>query len=124
MVNAIVGAVLFTLLFLTGNTMRQAVHERIPEFAVLKAIGFSDGTVTALVLAESMLLCLVAALLGLAVAATIFPVTAALGISGGALPARVYAAGAAVAIALALISGLPPAWRAHRLTIVDALAGR
>ena len=46
------------------------------------------------------------------------------GISGGALPARVYAAGAAVAIVLALASGLPPAWRAHRLTIVDALAGR
>jgi hypothetical protein len=54
MVNAIVGAVLFTLLFLTGNTMRQAVRERIPEFAVLKAIGFSDGMVTVLVLAESM----------------------------------------------------------------------
>ena len=47
MVNAIVGAVLFTLLFLTGNTMRQAVRERIPELAVLKAIGYSDGMLTA-----------------------------------------------------------------------------
>jgi putative ABC transport system permease protein len=124
MVNAIVGAVLFTLLFLTGNTMRQAVRERIPEFAVLKAIGFSDGMVTALVLAESMLLCVVAALLGLAVAAAIFPLTAALGISGGALPPRVVASGVAIALALALASGLPPAWHARRLSIVDALAGR
>ena len=124
MVNAIVGAVLFTLLFLTGNTMRQAVRERIPEFAVLKAIGFSDGMVTALVLAESMLLCVVAALLGLAVAAAIFPLTAALGISGGALPPRVVASGVAIALALALTSGLPPAWHARRLSIVDALAGR
>ena len=124
MVNAIVGAVLFTLLVLTGNTMRQAVRERIPEFAVLKAIGFSDGMVTGLVLAESMLLCAVAALLGLAVAAAIFPLTAALGISGGALPLRVVASGVAVALALALASGLPPAWHARRLTLVDALAGR
>jgi putative ABC transport system permease protein len=124
MVNAIVGAVLFTLLFLTGNTMRQAVRERIPEFAVLKAIGFSDGSVTALVLAEAVLLCVVAASLGLAVAAAVFPVTAALGISGGGLPPGVFASGMVVALALALASGLPPAWRAHRLTIVDALAGR
>ena len=124
MVNAIVGAVLFTLLFLTGNTMRQAVRERIPELAVLKAIGYSDGLVTALVLTESMLLCLVAAALGLAVAAAVFPVTEALGIGGGALPPRVVALGVAVALVLALVSGLPPAWRVRRLTIVDALAGR
>ena len=41
-VNAIVGAVLFTLLFLTGNTMMQSVRERIPELAVLKTYGFSE----------------------------------------------------------------------------------
>jgi putative ABC transport system permease protein len=124
MVNAIVGAVLFTLLFLTGNTMRQAVRERIPELAVLKAIGYSDGMVTALVLAESMLMCLVAALAGLAVAALIFPITAALGIRGGALPVSVVVSGVLIALALALASGLPPAWQARRLPIVDALAGR
>jgi putative ABC transport system permease protein len=124
MVNAIVGAVLFTLLFLTGNTMRQAVRERIPELAVLKAIGYTDGLLTRLVLAESMLLCLVAALLGLAVAALVFPVTEALGLGGTALPPHVIARGVAVALGLALVSGLPPAWRARRLTIVDALAGR
>ena len=28
-----------------------------------------------------------------------------------------------IAVALALAVGLPPAWRAHRLRIVDALAG-
>ena len=124
MVNAIVGAVLFTLLFLTANTMHQAVRERIPELAVLKAIGYSDGLLTGLVLTESMLLCLVAALLGLAVAALAFPVTEALGIGGAALPPGVVVSGAGVALLLALVSGLPPAWRARRLTVVDALAGR
>jgi len=124
MVNAIVGAVLFTLLFLTGNTMGQSVRERIPELAVLKAIGYPDTMVTALVLVESLLLCLLAAALGLAIAAALFPVTEALGVGGGALPWDVIGFGIAIAAALALASGVPPAWRVRRLTIADALAGR
>ena len=44
--------------------------------------------------------------------------------NGGALPWHVIAIGLAIAVLLALVSGLPPAWRAQRLTIVDALAGR
>jgi len=61
---------------------------------------------------------------GLAAAAAVFPVTAALGIAGAALPLKVVAAGLAIAAVLAIASGLPPAWRAQRLVIVDALAGR
>ena len=38
---------------LTGNTMAQSIRERIPELAILKTLGFSDGKVTALVLAEA-----------------------------------------------------------------------
>jgi putative ABC transport system permease protein len=123
MANAIVAAVLFTLLFLTGNTMMQSVRERTPELAILKTVGFSDRSVTVLVLIESVLLCVLAAALGLAAAAAVFPVTAALGIVGAALPVRVVALGLAIAVGLALASGLPPAWRAQRLVIVDALAG-
>ncbi|HEY0745298.1 MAG TPA: ABC transporter permease [Steroidobacteraceae bacterium] len=124
MANAIVAAVLFTLLFLTGNTMMQSVRERTPELAILKTVGFSGRSVTALVLIESALLCVLAAALGLALAAAVFPVTAALGLGGSALPLKVVAAGLAIAVVLAIASGLPPAWRAQRLVIVDALAGR
>jgi putative ABC transport system permease protein len=124
MANAIVAAVLFTLLFLTGNTMMQSVRERTPELAILKTVGFSDRSVTVLVLIESVLLCVLAASLGLAAAAAVFPVTAALGIGGSSLPPRVIAMGLAIAVVLALASGLPPAWRARRLVIVEALAGR
>lgn len=123
MANAIVAAVLFTLLFLTGNTMMQSVRERTPELAILKTVGFSDRSVTVLVLTESVLLCVLAASLGLAAAAAVFPVAAALGIAGAALPIRVVALGLVIAAGLALASGLPPAWRAQRLVIVDALAG-
>jgi putative ABC transport system permease protein len=124
MANAIVAAVLFTLLFLTGNTMMQSVRERTPELAILKTVGFSDRAVTLLVLIESVLLCVSAAALGLAAAAAVFPVAAALGIGGAVLPLKVVAIGLGIAVVLALASGLPPAWRAQRLVIVDALAGR
>ncbi len=55
-VAAILGAVFFTILLVTGNTMAQAVRERTGELGVLKAIGFTNGQVVALVLAESCLL--------------------------------------------------------------------
>ena len=44
-INGIIAAALFTLLILTGNTMMQSVRERIPELAVLKTYGFSNGAV-------------------------------------------------------------------------------
>ena len=62
------GAVFFTLVLLTGNTMAQAVRERIPELAVLKTIGFSSGSVLGLVLAEAVLLLLLGGVIGVALA--------------------------------------------------------
>jgi len=122
-VKAILGAVFFTLLFLTGNTMMQSVRERIPELAVLKTLGFTDAQVTTLVLAESLLLCLIAAALGLLLADLIFPALKNT-IGTVSLPREVLLTGAAVAVLLALATGGLPALRARRLVIVDALAGR
>lgn len=122
-VNAIVGAVLFTLLFLTGNTMMQSVNERIPELAVLKTLGFSDGKVVALVLVEALLLCVFAAFAGLALASLVFPTMKAI-FGALTMPLVVILTGVGMAAALALLSGFPPAWRAKQLNIVDALAGR
>jgi putative ABC transport system permease protein len=121
--NSIVGAVMFTLLFLTANTMMQSVRERIPELAVLKTLGFPTATVCTLVLAESLLLCLSAAIVGLLVsAAAVKGLGAALG--SGVLPAVVIMGGLAIAVVLAIVSGLAPALLAQRLNIVNALAAR
>jgi len=122
-VTSILGAVFFTLLFLTGNTMMQSVRERVPELAVLKTLGFTDFAVVVLILGEALLLCLVAAFLGLAIAAGIFPALKSV-IGEARLPADVVTSGFAVAVLLALLTGLPPAWRTTRLNIIDALAGR
>ena len=122
-VRAIVGAVFFALLFSVGATMMQSVRERTPELAVLKTLGFSDNTVLGLIVSESLLMCLVSATIGLALAALLFPVTR-VGIGFNVHAGPVLLVGFAMAAALALISGLPPAVRGMRLSIVDALAGR
>lgn len=118
--NAIVLAVFFALLFVTGNTMTQSARERIPEFAVLRTVGFSASQVLALVLAEGLLLCWTAAAVGLTVAALSFPsLENFVGLTR--LSWRVVIAGLLVATLLALVSGLVPAWQAQRLRIVEAL---
>jgi len=120
--NSIVGAVMFTLLFLTANTMMQSVRERIPELAVLKTLGFTGGTVSILVLIESLMLCIFAAVVGLALSSVGVKYVPILGQS--TLVPIVVISGLGIAVLLAVISGLPPALRAQRLNIVDALAGR
>ena len=122
-VTAIVGAVFFTLLFLTGNTMVQSVRERIPELAVLKTLGFTNAGVVALMVAEAAVLCISAAALGLAMATALFPLIKDIS-TLTTLPAKVIAQGAALAVILAVVAALPPALNAGRLKIVDALARR
>src|SRR6202034_3857071 len=120
--NAIVGAVMFTLLFLTANTMMQSVRERIPELAVLKTLGFTGGRVSILILIESLLLCIFAAGVGSALSSVLVKLIPILGPSR--LLPIVVISGLGIAVVVAIVSGLPPALRAQRLNIVDALAGR
>jgi len=126
-VTSIMGAVFFTLLLLTGNTMAQAVRERVPELAVLKTLGFKDGTVLVLVMVESVLLVALGGLIGLGLAAVIMPGVAAA--SGGMIslpkvPTQTWLVGLGLMLAIGIVVGLLPALRAKRLKIVDALAGR
>jgi putative ABC transport system permease protein len=121
--NSIVGAVMFTLLFLTANTMMQSVRERVPELAVLKTLGFTGSKVSTFVLIESLMLCLFAAAAGLILSAGAMRLVGRV-LGPTKLDPIVVAAGLGIAVVLALISGLPPALRAQRLNIVDALAGR
>lgn len=123
--NMIASAVLFTLLFLTANTMAQSVRERTAELAVLKTLGFSDGKVLTMVLVEALLLCLFAAAIGLFFASSVFKVPQMRAIFGAfGIPSIVLIGGALIAVGLAIVSGLPPALRAKRLNIVEALAVR
>ncbi|SHN16077.1 ABC transporter permease [Rhizobacter sp. OV335] len=126
-VGSIMGAVFFTLLLLSGNTMMQAVRERTSEIAVLKTIGFSGRSVLAMVLAESVLLLVLGGLIGLGLATVIIPVVSAG--SGGMLNlpsvgTSSWVLGLALMAGIGIVVGALPAWNAMRLNIVDALAGR
>ncbi len=126
-VNSIIGAVLFTLLFLAGNTMSQSVRDRIPELGVLKTLGFSDTAVSALVVVEASLLCALAAAIGLSIAAAVFPtVFASLRFAGPIpLPFKVWGIGFGIALLLGALSALIPAIQRaeidHRRSLVRSL---
>ncbi|KAF1003719.1 MAG: Cell division protein FtsX [Luteibacter sp.] len=126
-VSAIMGAVFFTLILLTGNTMAQAVRERTSELAVLKTIGFSSGSVLGMVLAEGILLLVLGGVIGLALAAVLVPIVAKG--SGGMLNlppigTQTWMLGLVLMVVIGAVVGALPALRAMRLNIVDALAGR
>jgi putative ABC transport system permease protein len=126
MVRWILFAVFFTLLLVVGNTMAQSVRERVPELAVLKTLGFSDGSVLGFVLAEAVALCLIGGLIGLGLATLLGGLVEKA--TGGQfqLPvdAFVWSVGIATIFLMSMAVGLLPALRAQRLKIVDALAGR
>jgi putative ABC transport system permease protein len=121
---AIAGAVLFTILLVSANTMAQAIRERTNELAILKTLGFSDTRVLRLVLVESCLIAIVGGGIGLALS---WPIVSYIGLQTGGmipplyLPARDIGIGAMIIVVLGFATGLWPAVQASRLRIVDAL---
>ncbi len=122
-IRTIVSAVLVALLFSVSTMMMQSIRERTPELAVLKTLGFVDRTVFALVAAESLLVCIAASLAGLGLAWFAFPLAAKY-VAGLSMPVVIVELGVAGAVLVGLISVSVPGYRAAKLDIVDALAGR
>ena len=126
-VGAIMAAVFFTLILLTGNTMAQAVRERIPELAILKTIGFTSGNVLGLLLAEALLLLLIGGAIGVLIAGSV--ATGLEATTGAVFPPivtslTVWMRALGLMLLIGLVVGALPAYRGLRLRIVDALAGR
>ena len=126
-IGAIMIAISSTVLFIFGlvaaSTMAQSVRERTSEFAVLKPLGFSGGSILALVLAESLFIACVAGGLGLGVA---WLFVQAGDPTGGllpifALPARDLAIGVGLMLVMGVLAGVVPAFGAMQLRITDAL---
>lgn len=119
---------LFMILLLTAHGMAQSVRERLGEFAVLKTIGYSDGSVIALIFAEALIPALLGAALGLGIAA---PIAAKLPkllpnmpLADPYLSPTVIAEGFTAVILLALLSVVLPALRLKRMDVAAILAGR
>ena len=127
MTTGILAAVFFTILLLTGNTMAQSLRERVPELAVLKTFGFTDGSVALLVLAEAVLLGLVGGALGVGLGTlAMMAIEPQLQQFFGLIEVTwtVVASALGIALVLGLVVGSVPALTARRLSIVDALRAR
>ena len=123
LITTIGSVVFFTLLLVTGNTMAIAVRERTRELAVLKAVGFSNGFVLTLVIAETLVVAAVGGGVGLGLA-KLFTLRG--DPTGGLLPffylpASAIVSGLVLALVVGLLAGILPAFSASRLRIVDAL---
>jgi putative ABC transport system permease protein len=108
---------------LTANTLSQAIRERTAEFAVLCTLGFLPAKLFALILAESFLITGLGAAIGLLLARALIGSLFARTSQLAAAQMGIATFGCALVLAgcIALIAGVPPAWRACRLRIVDAL---
>ena len=122
LIRAVVGAVLVALLFATTTMTIHSIHERTPELAVIKTLGFSDRTVFLLVLAEALVVFLAGAALGLALATLTLPLAARF-VPGLSMPGVVVVIGLTLAVLVALVSAAIPAALAARLRVATALAG-
>jgi len=118
-------------LFGALNSMHAAVAARTAEIATLRAMGFAPLSLAGAILIEAALLALLGALLGVAIAYSAFS-GATISTLGGALfdtqvvysltiTAAITASAVALAAVLGLLGALPPAVRAARLSVVDAL---
>jgi len=123
---AISGAVMFTILLVSANTMAMSVRERVREIGVLKTLGFTPGTILGMILGEAVAISLLGGTLGYLLS-TVITAGVAHSPAGGFLPAMppfqptVAAACILTAGVIGLLSSLIPALGASRTPIVDAL---
>ncbi len=125
--TAIGGGVLAAILLACVNTMLLTARDQTRDLGVLKALGFGDGRAFGLLIAQALTLCGLGGALGVGLALLAQDgIAAALGGSfpGFAVAPRTVRLGLGIAVALGLVSGAFPAWRAGRLRVVDALGAR
>lgn len=115
-------------MFAVANTMYGAIASRAREIGTLRALGFGRFSILAAFLFESLVLCILGALLGILGALLLGEIRT--GTMGGTFTElvfsfnfgpRVLAQGAILAIVMGLIGGIAPAIRAVRMKVVDAL---
>ena len=123
---AICGAVTFTILLVTGNTMAMSVRERVKEVGILKTLGYTPGLILSILVGESVVISLMGGVIGLGLAAVLCnvlrnsPSTFA-DMSQLYLFPSLAAIGLAVSVFIGFISSLIPAYGASRRPILDAL---
>jgi putative ABC transport system permease protein len=125
---AISGAVAFTILLVSANTISMSVRERIREVGILKTLGFTPTEILGIILSEAAVISLIGGGLGcllaqgLCVGVRNSPVAGNFqGLVALSLTPMLAALCLGVAMLIGLVSSFIPAWGAARTTILDAL---
>jgi putative ABC transport system permease protein len=123
---SICGAVVFTILLVSANTMAMSIRGRTREVAVLKTLGFTRQSLLAMFVGEAVALSVAGGMFGvLAATGAIQWLThssLAIGIPAGMrVTFPTMLASLLVAATVGFISGCLPAYNAARINIVDGL---
>ena len=129
MIQGFTWAVSFLAVLIGGvgvmNTVLMSVFERTREFGTLRAVGWRPRQVLGMVLGESLALTglggLVGAGLGVAAVRAVEHVPAVSGFLSTTFSPILFAQGIGVALALGLVGGAYPAWRASRSLPAEAM---
>ncbi|MFZ2991125.1 ABC transporter permease [Ideonella sp.] len=122
-IEAVSFIIIVIIMAVMANTMTMTARERLAEYATLKALGFSPGFVVKLLFGESLLICLIGGLLGIAL--TIPAVRAVGGALGSFLPVfEISPLTLSMQLGAALIVGLiAAAWPAWKMSHIDIVQG-
>jgi putative ABC transport system permease protein len=123
---SICGAVVFTILLVSANTLAISIRGRTREVSVLKTLGFTQQRVLSLFIGESIALALAGGILGVGVAIPLIRWLTRQFVAIGvplnmkvSLPSVLLSLG--IAAAVGFISGFLPAYKASQLNIVEGL---
>jgi putative ABC transport system permease protein len=122
---SICGAVVFTILIVSANTMAMSIRERTREVAVLRTLGFTRQRILALYLGESVTLAVLGGLFGVALAFGLMHLVGRSPAVGVPAAMKVTFPIALLALMVAawvgLISALIPSYNASHTNIVEGL---
>jgi putative ABC transport system permease protein len=123
-IQAVSFVIILIIMAVMANTMAMTARERVPEYATLKALGFGDGYIVALIGGESLAIALIGGVLGIALtfpiadgfARAVGPIFPAFHISHTTIVTQF-----AAAVLVGTVAAILPAWRSARIRIVDGL---
>jgi putative ABC transport system permease protein len=124
---SICGAVMFTILLVSGNTMAMSVRERIKEVGVLKTLGFTNGAILGIIIGEAATIGLIGGVVGILLAGAVTSVVGKAGetyfnqLHALSITPGVGAICLGVALLIGVVSSFIPAFNAARTNILDSL---
>ncbi len=118
---AICGAVTFTILLVSANTVAMAVRERTREMAILRTLGYTPGEILQLVLGESVLISLIGGLAGLGLGMLLSKGVQSSGFGFQGIQWQAAAIVLGMAAIIGLFAALVPAMIASRRNVVESM---